>query len=105
MIAAVQMGTLEFHIWGSKYESIERPDRLVFDLDPSEEIDFSEIKQAAFEVKEKLEKYGGLKSVPMLTGGKGIHVIAPMVIRRWLYYVDFRSLVLIGHKFMTFLEI
>lgn len=73
------MGTLEFHIWGSTYDNVEKPDRLVFDLDPSEEIPFSEVKEAAVEVRENLEKYGGLKSVPMLTGGKGIHVIAPMV--------------------------
>lgn len=80
LVSAAQMGVLEFHIWGSRIDDIERPDRLVFDLDPDEEIPFDEVKRAARETRDVLDALG-LKSFPMLTGGKGIHVIAPLVRR------------------------
>ncbi|WP_121062598.1 DNA ligase D [Chachezhania antarctica] len=77
LIGAAQMGTLEFHIWGSRRDRIERPDRMVFDLDPDEGLDFDAVKQAAQEVREGLEACG-LNAVPMVTGGKGVHVIVPL---------------------------
>lgn len=77
LVAGVQMGTLEFHIWGSRIDRLEKPDRLVFDLDPDEGLSFADIRDAAFDVRDRLEKLG-LKTVPMVTGGKGIHVIAPL---------------------------
>lgn len=80
LVSAAQMGVLEFHIWGSRVDDIERPDRLVFDLDPDEEIPFEEVKRAARETRDVLDALG-LQSFPMLTGGKGIHVIAPLVRR------------------------
>ncbi|MFC5585729.1 non-homologous end-joining DNA ligase [Nitratireductor kimnyeongensis] len=81
VISAVQMSTLEFHIWGSRIDRLEFPDRLVFDLDPDEELDFNAVRSAAFAVSERLADLG-LKTVPLLTGGKGIHVIAPLERRR-----------------------
>lgn len=77
LVAAVQMGTLEFHIWGSRLDRLEQPDRLVFDLDPDEGLEFDDVRKAAFDLRDRLEKIG-LKTIPMLTGGKGIHVIAPL---------------------------
>lgn len=77
VIAGVQMGTLEFHIWGSRIDRLERPDRLVFDLDPAPEVGFCEVKAAARDVRDLLGELG-LESVALLTGGKGIHVIAPL---------------------------
>ncbi len=77
LIGAAQMGTLEFHIWGAARDRIERPDRMVFDLDPDEELDFKRVKAAAQQVREGLTACG-LQSVPMVTGGKGVHVIAPL---------------------------
>ena len=77
VIAGVQMGTLEFHIWGSHIDRLEQPDRIVFDLDPDEGLDFGDVREASFDLRERLEKLG-LQTVPMLTGGKGIHVIAPL---------------------------
>lgn len=77
LIAGVQMGTLEFHIWGSRIDRLEQPDRLVFDLDPDEGLGFPEVREAANDVRARLEAIG-LKTVPMVTGGKGIHVIAPL---------------------------
>lgn len=77
LLGAAQMGTIEFHIWGAARDRIERPDRMVFDLDPDEGLSFADLKKAAQEVREGLEACG-LESVPMVTGGKGVHVIVPL---------------------------
>lgn len=77
LIAGVQMGTLEFHIWGSRGDMLEKPDRLVFDLDPDEGLDFGDVKEASFDIRDRLVELG-LKTVPLVTGGKGVHVIAPL---------------------------
>jgi len=75
--ACVQMGTIEFHGWGSRVEDVEKPDRLVFDLDPDEGLDFAKVKTAAADLKQHLADMG-LTSFAMLTGGKGVHVIVPL---------------------------
>jgi bifunctional non-homologous end joining protein LigD len=78
ILTCVQMGTIEFHGWGSRAADLERPDRLVFDLDPDEGLDFAAVKAAAVLVRDRL-KAAGLASLPMVTGGKGVHVVAPLV--------------------------
>ena len=80
LIAGVQMGTIEFHIWGSRIDRLELPDRLVFDLDPDEGLGFAEVKAAALDISGRLEKIG-LRSMPLVTGGKGVHVVAPLARR------------------------
>jgi bifunctional non-homologous end joining protein LigD len=80
MLACVQMGTIEFHGWGSLVADIEKPDRLVFDLDPDEGLDFGTVKKAAGDLKGNLADIG-LTSWPMLTGGKGVHIVVPLVPR------------------------
>jgi bifunctional non-homologous end joining protein LigD len=77
LLACVQMGTVEFHGWGSKVDKVEYPDRLVFDLDPDVGLDFNKVKAAAVRLKALLEDLG-LKSFPLLSGGKGIHVVVPL---------------------------
>lgn len=77
LLTCVQMGTIEFHGWGSRIEDVEKADRLVFDLDPDEGLDFKAVKAAAFDFRKSLDDVG-LKTFPMVTGGKGIHVIAPL---------------------------
>lgn len=77
LIAAAQVGVLEVHIWGSRVDDIERPDRLVLDLDPAPDLDFCAVAAAAEEMRDALAALG-LKSFPLLTGGKGIHVVAPI---------------------------
>ena len=77
LLACVQMGTMEFHGWGSKVDKVECPDRLVFDLDPDEGLDFARVKEAAVQVRDLVAQLG-LKSSPLLTGGKGIHVVIPL---------------------------
>tara|TARA_R110002020_G_scaffold25060_6_gene81599 strand:+ start:954 stop:3455 length:2502 start_codon:yes stop_codon:yes gene_type:complete len=76
-VAAAQMGTIEFHIWGSRTDVLEKPDRLVFDIDPDEGLTFADVKAAAKEIRELLSEIG-LESLPMVTGGKGVHVIVPL---------------------------
>ena len=77
MLACVQMGTIEFHGWSARVEDVEKPDRMVFDLDPDEGLDWSDVRRAAEGIKEHLADIG-LTSYPMLSGGKGIHVIVPL---------------------------
>lgn len=77
LLTCVQMGTIEFHGWGARIEDIEKADRLVFDLDPDEGLDFKDVVSAAFHVEDLLAGMG-LTSFPMVTGGKGVHVIAPL---------------------------
>jgi bifunctional non-homologous end joining protein LigD len=76
LVALVQAGALEIHIWGTEAANPEKPDRLVFDLDPAPDVKFSEVKKAALEVRERLRK---LKLVSFLktTGGKGLHIVVP----------------------------
>ncbi|TCM14026.1 bifunctional non-homologous end joining protein LigD [Novosphingobium sp. PhB165] len=77
LLTCVQMGTIEFHGWGARIEDIEKADRLVFDLDPDEGLDFKNVVSAAFHVRDMLAQMG-LTTFPMVTGGKGVHVIAPL---------------------------
>jgi bifunctional non-homologous end joining protein LigD len=77
LIALAQMGVLEIHIWGSSIDDIDRPDRMVFDLDPAEDVSFTQVKAAALHLRDLLEAVR-LKSFPLLTGGKGIHVVVPL---------------------------
>ncbi len=80
LIAAAQVGVLELHIWGSRVDDIERPDRLVFDLDPDPAVDFEKVKVAAVHMRDVLGALG-LESFALLTGGKGIHVVVPLTRR------------------------
>jgi bifunctional non-homologous end joining protein LigD len=77
LLDCVQMGTIEFHAWACHEDAVERPDRMIFDLDPDEGLDFEEVKRAAHDMQGQLADIG-LVSFPMLTGGKGIHVVIPL---------------------------
>jgi len=76
-LECVQMNAIEFHGWGSRIDPLEAPDRLVFDLDPDEGLDFAKVKSAALRLRDSLGDLG-LETFPLLSGGKGIHVIAPL---------------------------
>ena len=77
LIALVQGGTLEIHPWGSTVDDLDRPDRIIFDLDPGPEIGWPELVRAAQEVRERLRAVD-LESFIKTTGGKGVHVVAPI---------------------------
>jgi len=72
-----QMGVLEVHPWGSRNEDLEHPDRLIFDLDPDEALGWDVLAGAAAEVRKRLKAIG-LESFLKTTGGKGLHVVAPI---------------------------
>jgi len=77
VLQCVQMGAIEFHGWGSRNKPLEKPDRLVFDLDPDVGLDFTKVKDAAERLRDLLADLG-LVTFPLLSGGKGIHVVAPL---------------------------
>jgi bifunctional non-homologous end joining protein LigD len=77
LVSAAQIGALEIHIWGAHWKTIERPDRLVFDLDPDGGVTFADVRTAARDVR-KLLQGADLESFPLVTGGKGIHVVVPL---------------------------
>ncbi|MGK2909365.1 MAG: DNA ligase D [Sphingobium sp.] len=91
LLACVQMGTIEFHGWGSRVDAVEYADRMIFDLDPDEGMDFDRIRKAAQDIQTHLADIG-LVSFPMLSGGKGIHVVVPLTpTADWPKVKDFAS--------------
>jgi bifunctional non-homologous end joining protein LigD len=72
-----QMGVLEVHPWGSRNNDLEHPDRIIIDLDPDTSISWSILTASATEVRRQLKKLN-LESFLKLTGGKGLHVVAPI---------------------------
>jgi bifunctional non-homologous end joining protein LigD len=77
LLSLVQMGVLEFHPWGSTAAAVEKPDRLIFDLDPDESLSWSRVVAAALAIREALAALG-LKSFAKTTGGKGLHLVVPV---------------------------
>lgn len=77
ILSAVQNGAVEFHTWGASVPDIKHPDRITMDLDPGPGIDWRELVQATKLTRTLLEKLG-LKSFLKTTGGKGLHVVAPL---------------------------
>lgn len=77
LLQLVQAGALEFHLWQSHLANAEKPDQIVFDLDPSEELPWGRVVKAAFQLKDLLDKLL-LKSFVKTTGGKGLHVHVPI---------------------------
>jgi bifunctional non-homologous end joining protein LigD len=77
LVGLAQMGVLEVHPWGSRNDNLEHPDRMILDLDPDESLPWEVLCMAAAEVRKRLKKLG-LESFLKLTGGKGLHIIAPI---------------------------
>jgi len=77
LLALVQMGVLEVHPWGSQVETLERPDRMTLDLDPSPEVPWGRMIETALTIRTRLRELG-LESFVKTTGGKGLHVVAPL---------------------------
>jgi bifunctional non-homologous end joining protein LigD len=77
ILTLIQMGVIEIHGWGSRVPEVELPERMVFDLDPDEGLDFKDVKSAAKDIHDRLSDIG-LTSFAMLSGGKGVHVVVPL---------------------------
>ena len=80
LISLVQAGVLEIHPWGATFDDLEAPDRLIFDLDPGDGIEWPDLVRAARDVRARLSD-DGLESFVKTTGGKGLHVVAPIAPR------------------------
>ena len=81
VVGLAQMGALEVHTWNSTTDDVERPNRIVWDLDPGEAVTWSAVVTAARLVRQVLETLG-LQCWVKTTGGNGLHVVAPLLPRR-----------------------
>ncbi len=89
LVSLAQMNVLEIHTWNSTVDSLERPDRIVFDLDPGQEVTWAQVIAAAKALR-KMLKTAGLKSWIKTTGGRGLHIVVPIVPRHdWSSCLEF----------------
>lgn len=77
LLSLVQAGVVEIHPWGSVINDLEHPDRIIFDLDPGENITWEAVIEAARDVRERLDTLG-LQSFVKTSGGKGLHIVVPI---------------------------
>ena len=77
LLSAVQMNVIEFHTWNATTRAMDRPDRMVFDLDPGEGVAWPQVREATQLLKGFLDELG-LKSFLKTSGGKGLHVVVPL---------------------------
>jgi bifunctional non-homologous end joining protein LigD len=80
IITVVQLGTLELHTWNSRADRLEHPDRVTLDIDPDPTVTWADVVQAAREIRVVLEALE-LECYVKTTGGKGLHVVVPLVRR------------------------
>jgi bifunctional non-homologous end joining protein LigD len=81
LVSLAQISALEIHIWGSLRDKVDRPDRLIFDLDPDPQVSWPRVVEAAIRIRDLLAGRD-LQSFVKTTGGKGLHVVVPLSPRR-----------------------
>jgi bifunctional non-homologous end joining protein LigD len=93
LISAAQMNVVEFHTWNARTTAIEKPDRMTFDLDPGEGVQWPALQEAAQLTRALLDELG-LASFLKTSGGKGLHVVVPLTPRDdWDTVKDFSQAV------------
>lgn len=80
LLSLAQFGTIEFHPWGCRVDKPERPDRMIFDLDPDENLRWRDVVDAAMEIRHRLNQVA-LKCFAKTSGSKGLHIVVPLVRR------------------------
>ena len=89
LVYQAQLGTIEFHTWGSKIQKVNKPDLMVFDLDPDEKLSLEKLRNASIKVKSVLDELH-LKSFLKTSGGKGYHIVVPFSSSKsWDKFYDF----------------
>lgn len=78
IVGLVQMGILEIHTWNSAFDDVERPNRVVFDLDPGADVEWAAVVRAARMVRDALAALQ-LEAWVKTTGGRGLHIVVPLV--------------------------
>jgi bifunctional non-homologous end joining protein LigD len=100
LLSAAQMNVVEFHTWNSTTRNIDKPDRVIFDLDPGEGVQWATVKEAAMLTHALLDELG-LKSWLKTSGGKGLHVVVPLASRLDYEVVKDFSQALVQHLAKT----
>jgi len=77
LLYLVNQATIVFHGWLSKINKLNYPDKMIFDLDPSGKAKFKDVQEAAKKIKDLLDELN-LKSIPILTGSRGVHIVIPL---------------------------
>jgi bifunctional non-homologous end joining protein LigD len=89
IVSLAQMDVLEIHTWNSIFEDVERPNRLVFDLDPGDEVNWPAVARGARMIRDALTALK-LESFVKTTGGRGLHVVVPLTPHAdWKQCLDF----------------
>ena len=89
LVYQVQMGTVEFHPWASKVQNINKPDTMIFDLDPDEKLPLEKLRENVLKVKSVLDELS-LESFLKTSGGKGYHIVVPFkTSKNWKKFYDF----------------
>ena len=98
LLSLVQMGVLEIHPWGSDINHLEYPDMMTFDLDPAPDVAWKKVVDAAFAIKQQMDRFN-LQSFVKTTGGKGLHVVVPIQPE-----YDWKQVKNFSHVLVQFLE-
>lgn len=100
LLSAAQLNVVEFHTWNAKAPRLEKPDRVVFDLDPGEGVSWAHVRDAAALMRTLLEELG-LKSWLKTSGGKGLHVVVPLAAKMAYDTVKDFSRAVVAHMART----
>lgn len=88
LVEMIQEGVIEIHPWSARADNPDKPDRMIFDLDPAPDVAFERVIEAALAMRDLLAEFG-LDAFAKTTGGKGLHVVVPL--RRGIGWKELKS--------------